>query len=173
MVMPSEEKWFHNVIEHVLLTELQQPVFPIKYRWFNKMNRVCFSATTSSSKHKGENVLQSGEIAQLWCLASGDRNKGRPSPPTLDGRGALCWHLGLAGDQGERTWLSQLRPVWKWWWNWTWTLWKLAGTFWKMMWSVGFWMESSAADTVVLTLGWWGYWVLWLFSINTKIRWPN
>ena len=63
MVKLTEEKRFHDVIEHVLLTELQPPIFPITYRWFNKMDRVFFSTTTSSSKHKGENMLRSGEIA--------------------------------------------------------------------------------------------------------------
>lgn len=54
------------------------------------MDRVFFSATTSSSKHKGENMLQNGKIAQLWWIAQSDRNRDRPPPPTLDERGAVC-----------------------------------------------------------------------------------
>ena len=38
MVKLSEEKRFHDEMERVLLTELQPPIFPIKYRWFNKMD---------------------------------------------------------------------------------------------------------------------------------------
>ena len=32
---------------------------------------------------------------------------------------------------------------------------------------VGLWVEPSVAETWVLTLGRWGCWFLWLFSINT------
>lgn len=34
-------------------------------------------------------MLQSGEIAQLWGMAQGDRNRDKPRPPTLDERGAV------------------------------------------------------------------------------------
>lgn len=175
MVVSSEEKWLHDVIEHVLLTELQQPIFPIKYRWFNKMKTESITLPPFLSQNIGERMCcKVGKSNKSAVCHGRGRNEGRPSPPTRHERIAVCWYLDLVGDQGERPWLPRLWPVWEWWWGRTWAVWKLARTFWKMTSSLGFWVESSVATKVVLTLGTWGCGVLWMFSVNTiKICWPD
>lgn len=169
MVMPAKEKWFHDVIEHALLTELQLPVSPIKYRWFNKMNTESLTPPPFLAGNIREAMCyRVGNCTVMACIVGGMGTKtGFLLPARPNKWGASCWYLDLASGQGERPWLPRLWPIWKWWWEWMWTLWKPARTFWKMMKSVGFWVESSVAETVCW-LGRWGCWViLGMFLIST------
>lgn len=169
MVMPAEEKWFHDVIEHVLLTEFQLPVFPIKYRWFNKMNTESLTLPPSLAWDiREETCCRVGDGTVMAHTVGGIGVKAGVRLPARPNRwGASCWHLDLANGQGERLGFLGYDPS------------ESAGESGCEHYEnqpghfekrcevfVGFWVESNVAEPVCWP-GRWGCWVLGMVLIST------